>query len=77
MVEIMDEQQTPEGKLSVAFMQEWIKLSADEKRAKALSEDLAIELGITEFTCDGCGCRETCEYAYDLYNTNGDCLGMK
>lgn len=28
-------------------------------------------------TCDFCGDRHTCEFAYDGYNTDGDCLAMK
>ena len=29
------------------------------------------------FTCDLCEGSETCKWAYDPYNTNGDCLGGK
>jgi hypothetical protein len=28
-------------------------------------------------TCHGCPDRKTCEYAFDPYNTHGDCLAMK
>lgn len=28
-------------------------------------------------TCDGCPARFDCEYAYDPYNTDGDCLAAK
>lgn len=31
----------------------------------------------SEFTCDGCGARYTCEYVFDWYNTDGDCLAEK
>lgn len=35
-----------------------------------------------EFTCDGCvfaadDAPEPCEFAYDLYNTDGECLATK
>ena len=29
------------------------------------------------FTCDDCGGVDECEWAWDLYNTNGDCLAEK
>lgn len=28
-------------------------------------------------TCYDCDRREDCDYAFDPYNTNGDCLGLK
>lgn len=30
-----------------------------------------------EFTCDTCAARFECVYAFDYYNTNGDCLAEK
>ena len=30
-----------------------------------------------EFTCAKCKQVDTCEFAFDPYNTNGDCLLMK
>ncbi len=30
-----------------------------------------------KFTCDGCVNPEDCEWSYDSYNTNGDCLYVK
>lgn len=29
------------------------------------------------YTCYGCGARDRCEFAWDEYNTNGDCLAEK
>lgn len=29
------------------------------------------------FTCDGCGDAPTCEFVFDPYNTDGDCLAEK
>lgn len=31
----------------------------------------------TPLTCDLCERNETCEFAFDWYNTNGDCLESK
>lgn len=30
-----------------------------------------------EFTCDNCAHMPECSLAFDLYNTNGDCLASK
>ncbi len=30
-----------------------------------------------EFTCRACSENASCDYAFDLYNTNGDCLASK
>lgn len=32
---------------------------------------------LTVFTCCDCPVVKECEYAYDLYNTDGDCLALK
>jgi hypothetical protein len=29
------------------------------------------------FTCDACSLAPTCAYAFDLYNTDGDCISSK
>jgi hypothetical protein len=29
------------------------------------------------FTCDNCGLRYTCEWVFDMYNTDGDCIASK
>lgn len=29
------------------------------------------------YTCDDCTDADQCEFAYDSYNTNGDCLALK
>lgn len=34
-------------------------------------------VGPIEFTCDGCVEADTCEFAFDPYNLDGDCLGEK
>lgn len=35
------------------------------------------EVRDVEFTCDKCEWAPSCELAFDLYNTNGDCLADK
>lgn len=29
------------------------------------------------FTCDDCVIKDECEWAFDLYNIDGDCLALK
>lgn len=33
--------------------------------------------GVKNFTCDDCPALSICKHAYDLYNTDGDCLAEK
>jgi len=46
---------------------------------RELATTLLRELGLKyiEFTCDNCPDRDKCEYAYDPYCTDGDCLAVK
>jgi hypothetical protein len=30
-----------------------------------------------QITCEDCSHNDTCHYAWDLYNTDGDCLMLK
>ena len=30
-----------------------------------------------DYTCFDCPHKDTCEYAWDYYNVNGDCLAIK
>lgn len=39
--------------------------------------DVASTFDIDKFTCDDCPARQTCEFAFDAYNTDGDCLADK
>ena len=32
---------------------------------------------VQDFTCNSCELRPECEYAWDLYNVEGDCLAAK
>lgn len=39
-------------------------------------EHLGLEEGVV-FTCDGCSAAHDCEFVFDPYNTDGDCLAEK
>jgi hypothetical protein len=62
-------------------------LSEDElkKRRSEAVADAVVHLGAShdmKFTCDTCGVlspqgKRDCQYAFDLYNTDGDCLAEK
>lgn len=32
---------------------------------------------LMDITCEECGDNDTCPFAFDLYNTDGDCLALK
>ncbi len=55
----------------------------DEELAKMRAQSVAYITEITrddrarEFTCDDCEARSVCEWAFDAYNTHGDCLMEK
>lgn len=60
------------------------KAEVDERREKAIAFIAHIqkkpieEVGARiKFTCDECKNPEDCEWAFDAYNTDGDCLDMK
>lgn len=50
-----------------------------EQLAEKRRASLATWFGGREqsFTCDGCGRAPVCVLAFDLYNTDGDCLDEK
>lgn len=58
----------------------WVALlgpeRSDEDLAKARS-DVADKFDIEAFTCDECPAKKTCQFAFDPYNTDGDCLAEK
>jgi hypothetical protein len=60
----------------------WVALlgtkRSDEETA-TLRTRLVQEYGLGDmpFTCDQCPARNTCDFAFDLYNTDGDCLAEK
>ena len=49
----------------------------EELRRQAIEELKRLGIRFMYLTCDYCEHRETCEYAYDLYNTDGDCIVIK
>lgn len=51
------------------------ELTDDE--IQKLRDRVAKAEGVEKFTCDDCRDRRTCEWAFDSYNTNGDCLAEK
>lgn len=48
----------------------------DEELGASRAE-VAAMFGIEKFTCDECPARKTCKWAFDAYNTDGDCLAEK
>ena len=67
----------------VNFSNLTMRVETDEGRVKRLRQegiDRLLELGRSTdltFTCDHCGHADTCEYVFDPYNTDGDCLAEK
>lgn len=53
---------------------------AEKRKLVVLYKGTSLESVYTEntiFTCDTCPSNDTCEWAFDGYNTNGDCLAEK
>lgn len=46
-------------------------------RAAVMREYADLDLEIDAFTCDECPAKNTCEWVFDLYNTDDDCLAEK
>lgn len=60
------------------------KAAAYAKRMRQELEELVTKTGgvsdpelIVEVTCQFCSHNDNCEFAWDLYNTDGDCLAIK
>ncbi len=51
----------------------------DKEGLIARAKDFWVEVGynLKDCTCNDCRDVEHCRYAFDLYNTNGDCLAEK
>ena len=61
-------------------MSAWVSLLGAERTEKENADrraNVAGEFDIKEFSCDRCSASRTCDYAFDPYNTNGDCLAEK
>ncbi|MEN6550163.1 MAG: hypothetical protein ABFE07_29315 [Armatimonadia bacterium] len=59
----------------------WLKV-AETYASRPLEEGPELEdpehwIEHQDYTCSRCGAEAECEYAYDLYNTSGDCLAEK
>ena len=48
-----------------------------ECTTKYINDLVDRELSLESFTCYKCLARKTCEFSWDLYNINGDCLMFK
>jgi len=49
-----------------------------KSRADIMRNEIARQGGkASSITCEDCGLNGTCEFAWDLYNTDGDCLAEK
>lgn len=58
----------------------WVALLGKERTDEelaALRAEVVEVWGIKKFTCDDCPAKRTCEFAFDTYNTDGDCLAEK
>ena len=55
------------------------EIAWEKQRERSVKRLKKLGLEFKEFTCDECGLAKNgeCNYAFDAYNTDGDCLGMK
>lgn len=61
-------------------MGHWASLLGDEQSDELIAkkkEFARANFDITEFTCDDCPANRTCDWSFDSYNTDGDCLAEK
>jgi hypothetical protein len=49
----------------------------DEADYDMYEEDAHYEIDDKDCTCFDCPDKDICDYAWDLYNTDGDCLAEK
>lgn len=49
----------------------------EEKRNAMIQNLKSFGINYKTITCDNCDSKTECEYAYDSYNTDGDCLAVK
>lgn len=47
------------------------------EKLKELRDEMAKLFEIDAFTCDDCPALPTCQFSFDPYNTDGDCLAEK
>jgi len=48
-----------------------------EKEIEELKWFLGDDFDVKDLTCTDCDAKETCPFAFDPYNTHGDCLAEK
>lgn len=61
-------------------MGHWAALLGEKRTEDELAvrrADVALQFDIEKFTCDDCPAKPTCEWAFDPYNTDDDCLAEK
>lgn len=59
------------------FNREWKPDDLPVMRREAIRRSAEAGHTITEFTCDNCASRLTCDLVFDGYNTDGDCIADK
>lgn len=62
---------------STIFSEHWTPEQLAERRAASADAMAAAGYPVTAFTCDECDLRAKCAFAFDGYNTGGDCLADK
>lgn len=61
-------------------MGSWTAIVGNERSAEELAQRRAESVeafGELKFTCDDCPAAKTCDFSFDAYNTDGDCLAEK
>ena len=53
------------------------ELYTKSRIAQLIAEEHIVVPCKEEMTCYGCDIADTCEWAWDLYNTHGDCIADK
>lgn len=56
------------------FWKDILRINLDTVESEELIKDRDTRFGIT---CAECELNDKCEFAWDFYNTNGDCLAEK
>lgn len=65
----------PHGDNSWSAMKKYVNY-LEEKVVELLNQKGIVRAGGTS-TCDHCADNNNCEFAFDPYNTDGDCLAIK
>lgn len=67
------------NKASQDGIEVWQSLTTKERENLSLflNGDIDKPVEIHEFTCADCGQVKSCPFAFDAYNTDGDCIAEK